>query len=286
MLDSCRGLSLQGKSCLGRYISFNKKPVIEMTLAEGYMDGELPTDGIWSASDLDTVTSRLLAPCQSNSLACGFRQDPRDMEYFTKTIVGFNNQRKLVRIHVVSGALSADPKYNALHAKEQAALSARVQKIFLDAVAQGQEAVFYNGHARDGGGPDFSPGRFKNGKLNYAWYSSERAHGRGGEVLLEKAMRKASASGHPPSFFGDFSCASRAHFEKSLEKVSPNTSLILSSWLTNGLATTSGILTSIDMMLKEKCGDEFNAELRKNTRSIVTDEGRAKESEFDLYDFR
>jgi hypothetical protein len=207
------------------------------------------------------------------------------MEFFTKTVVSIGGAKKLIRIHAFSAALSADPKFNARHAQEQATLSARVNKEFLDAIATGQQAIFYNGHARNGGGPDFSPAHYKNGKINFAWYLSERAHGRGGEISLEKTLHQALVSGHSPSFFGDFSCDSQEHFEKTLHRANPSTALILSTWLTDGNATTKGILTSIDMMLKLKCAVEFNAALIKNTRATVSDGSRRKESEFDLHDF-
>ena len=102
--------------------------------------------------------------------------------------------------------------------------------------------VFYNGHSRDGGGPDFDPPRLKaNQHVHYNWYRKNRT----GLKTMIRALRTATER---PDVIGLFSCVSSKYFSQAIQEPSPETSLITSDHLlyyTDALESSLGALNAL-----------------------------------------
>src|SRR5690606_23436486 len=87
------------------------------------------------------------------------------------------------------------------------------------------DLVFYNGHSRAGGGPDFSPPRMDgNENVAFGWYQAHQP----GFRLMQEALK------HEPSdlkLFGLYSCASSRHFLDGVRALRPELGMMASSKL-------------------------------------------------------
>lgn len=131
------------------------------------------------------------------------------------------------------------------------------RETFRSSITNGDEMVFYEGHARDGGGPSFEPPKvLANGHVNYSWYRQNRP----GHKLETSALRAAHDKGKAPVFYGSYSCSSRIHFldRGQLAQSSPTTALVLSNRLSYSDETVAGLLQTIDSALSKRCESEFN----------------------------
>ena len=106
--------------------------------------------------------------------ACDFIRDPHDMEILTRTIIGPAGRPVRVLLRVLDSSVTADDDRNR-ELIAQKRKSARVRRSFLAAL-DGSDVVFYLGHSRDGGGPDFSPPRL--GPDSHVRYASYRSNPR------------------------------------------------------------------------------------------------------------
>ena len=107
----------------------------------------------------------------------------------------------------------------------QAWQSNATRSAFIQAL-QTADIVFYNGHSRSGGGPDFEPPRLDSSNhTDYAWYRKQQP----GLKLLADTL-----AGHPESplrCLGLFSCASEQLFAERITKANRGVKLLSSSKL-------------------------------------------------------
>jgi hypothetical protein len=122
---------------------------------------------------------------------------------FQKKVQVRDGLESIWRVRVISSSLSADDLDNVRN-RWQKQWSQKVEELFLQALVE-EDAVFYDGHSRKGGGPDF----FHDG----------------GEKLFQKMLRALSAqkkgSGGRIQKLGLFSCASSEHFQAELRGALP-----------------------------------------------------------------
>lgn len=118
--------------------------------------------------------------------------------------------------------------------------------------------VFYMGHARNGGGPDFNPPRLMaNGKPNYTGYYRKAFPG------LTRMTKEIKTSGNKEVTLGLFACDSRLHFQKRLQANNKNQSMILTLGGEGMLDYTDTMMVSIgylEGLLRGHCGaglDQF-----------------------------
>lgn len=203
-------------------VTLEKPQDVGVRISFGYKDAR-PARFVGDRYERLYLLQRLLKPCESGEdLACGFERDKRDLNLFTKTVSTENKEKILIRLNITASAASPDDEDNRKN-PYQKHLSETALDNFLEGV-QSAEAVFYVGHSRDGGGPDFKPPRLtKEHHVAYAWY---RKHEPGLNLMLEH-LKTDEKKERSPFKLGLLSCVSTQLFEKKIrqatDKVTPVT---------------------------------------------------------------
>ena len=245
-------------SCMDAYLKLYQKDKIDMRVALGMLDRRAYGGQPQGSDDRyirTSLTSQLTKSCQGpNVFACGFAADPRDGDLYTKKVVDPLGREKIVRLRITHSSASAVEAENRGKMKDaQTAQSEVSRKNFLEGLEKA-DVVIYNGHAREGGGPDFNlPIRKKDGHPDYKGHYLKN---RPGLNAMVEALRKRSDGG--PAFLGLLACKSKAHFYDRVKPVSP----------ASGQMTTGGnygyfddgpyvVLNMLDSLLGQRCEGDF-----------------------------
>lgn len=252
-------------SCYGDYESRIRTPgKLSIAVVFGYSDTidqgyDLVTDQ-WV---LARMTRQLTDPCQYTGQGfCAFNLEagePHQVQHYSRQIQGPDNQDITVDLYTINSSFDISNYDNQTKYKtEQATKSETAQRLFAWAL-QTADVVFYEGHSRNGGGPDFLPPRAAvNGKVNYPWYEKNQP---GLKFLLEK-LEQAS---RPPMILGLFSCASQKHFYKKLAPYTKNTNTILSTRVVEAHYTKEALLLSLESLLNFECSQYLHKRLEKSS---------------------
>lgn len=245
--------------CVSHYERLFSKPDIHITMAFGYED-ERPDPLVNTPYDKADFVQRLTAPCSSHSTGtdkyktfCGFTRDDDDASWFYKQIPGPNGEEHRVKVHVVS-AVNASPSMSQYdrelrHSADQLKQSAEARKEYMAAFQQ-DDIVLYEGHSRNGGGPDFFPPALTaENKVDYAQYL--RLHPGVND------LKTALSSGHHPLVIGLLSCDSKLHFEKQLIQMAPDSALLLTNMISDSDDEPKTIGAFLDGILSMRCDDDF-----------------------------
>ncbi|HLD98811.1 MAG TPA: hypothetical protein VJB59_01045 [Bdellovibrionota bacterium] len=240
------------RKCTKAYSDLYSKKGISISIFFGYdNDQAFVDDGRYQRADLEQLLTRPPEVCARGVIlpfACGFKRDPDDASSFVKPLIGPDRKAKRVRIRLISSSVISGDLRNHVFAREQADLSERVKQDF-ERSLRTEDVVFYSGHARDGGGPDFFPPRLNSDqKVDYAWY---RKHRPGLKEVLSALDARSKL------VFGLFACDSNAHFRKSIKAVAPNVPLILTNAAIPITSTHNVMVASLNAVLGMKCRDAF-----------------------------
>ena len=128
------------------------------------------------------------------------------------------------------------------------------------------DIVFYIGHSRNGGGPDFNPPLLDAGhEVRYTGYYERKEPG------LEKLLTALAPRVNSEVIVGLFSCLSLDHFSRPLLEQNPNRKLILTDTVGKALSdyttVTLGALGFLEGFLRGRCGSEL-AEVAEPTEIL------------------
>ncbi len=247
-------------ACLATYLRFYKKDTLDFRVAIGYGDEEDPDYPVYDKVEYDAFVAKITAPCRANVFACGFKQDPRDDTKFINTVIDPMGKAHRVVLTVVYSSVSSSNDTN-LRLESQKAKTELAEKVFFEG-AKTADAIFYSGHARNGGGPDFGPAvRTKSGHKNYKGYYEVQ---RPGLKRLVAALKQRKDGGIP--FLSLAACSSEKHFAKEIRKVSPKSGMIVTTDLSYGIDGSAATLNAIDSLLGQRCQADFETAVeRPNT---------------------
>lgn len=243
------------KSCKEKYKALYHKGKLKIVYGFGYGD----TDSGWviDYSTYRVLRSRLLQKCGPDTYLCGFIADKKDPDLLRKAEQDSTGESNyLVEIKLIHGSLTANDAFNVSPEKieEQKAYCKNATDSFFYEVAKGADIVVYNGHSRDGGGPDFCPPvRRGDHHVNYDWYQKNRP----GIGALTNAMKLAKESGNPNSVVGMFSCSSQLHFLKRLSVANDKSGLILTSRISTFEEMMRDSFAALDSILAQRCAEGF-----------------------------
>lgn len=230
--------------CRLLYSTLFAKPTLNIVFALGYEDNDIGP-GNWSDAEYADFTQAITKPCPSDTkTACGFKRGEDDASLFTKRIV-VNGVSKIVMLRAVKGSTfkkATDPV--------QLQRSQGARQVFIQGLKTA-DVVFYDGHSRDGGGPDFYPARrLPNGHIDYPWYRANRP----GITDVDRALAQRE---NPLPVLAMFSCLSRLHYLRNLTVHTPGTALILTNRETDADEGVPSILSTLDSLFKSKCAGEM-----------------------------
>lgn len=125
------------------------------------------------------------------------------------------------------------------------------------------DAVFYNGHSRNGGGPDFKPPVLKESdrKVDYDGYYRIRREG------ISRVIEALRSPPHSQQIVGFFSCYAQRHFHRDLTRQNPAQKLILSSDTIDYLDTLLASMGYLEGMMRGYCGQDL-ADVAKQGEKI------------------
>lgn len=230
---------------------------LKIAVALGYSDTvDYGFDMVTDQFLLDNLGYQLKKPCKyAQQGFCNFKSQKEDYHqpfHYTRVLTTGDNQKILVDIFLMNSSYGFSHQDNVTTFRNEQRLQTETAQEFYGSALQNADVVFYEGHSRDGGGPDFSPPRrASNGKVNYSWYHKNQP----GLKFLLSSLKSANSS---PYYLGLFSCASKLHFKNILSKQVQDSSLILSTKVIEALYTKEALMTSLESVLNFECNDQLS----------------------------
>jgi hypothetical protein len=245
--------------CRAGYDRLYGGPALEFRIVFGYKDAR-PARFVADRYERMMLVERLVADCKGTDTVCGFHRDEKETDLFTKQMTGPDGKPRAVHLRVASASAGADDVENRTDPFQENQ-SRFAEALYLEGLEHA-DVVLYNGHSRDGGGPDFRPPRLRDGHVDYGWYRSEMS---GIGLTLD---RLRIARGPPPlELLGILSCASTKHFLDKIHAVRPGLALLTSPKLLYFSDAFESTVASLGSVLRMRCEPEFLAALKlKETR--------------------
>jgi hypothetical protein len=260
------------ETCREFYRDLYDDSVLEVRVAFGYMDAPadeelIVADGIdyglnyaLDGHARSAFTSWIQRPCRKSTQLCGFQSQTEDPDLYTKTLDTKAGNFGQVRLRVTHA--SATPTFaRNVEGGDQHEFQLRftqgAEANFLGGLGQA-DAVFYVGHARGGGGPDFAPPvLLRNRHVNYNGYYRRVEPG------VKKLLHFLHGAQTPAKVIGLLSCKGTKLFVDrfQLETIAPRSMFVspptLTGYKTN-LLTTAVV---VDSLLNRRCLTEIRSML-------------------------
>ncbi|WP_291515643.1 hypothetical protein [Bdellovibrio sp. ArHS] len=266
--------------CVQRYKDILDDGQIDIRIALGYFDwttgsnvyAEGRSFGLSPSLDLGAFAALrklLLSPCSGRARFCGFTQDPSNVYRFRREVIvhGVKYPAR-IDVHFSSATEFLESNLGRM-SREQNERTSFMDSYFAKAL-ENADAVFYFGHARNGGGPDFSPPVFVRGrnKVDYDGYYEVQRPG------LKKMLAALSGPKKTP-ILGLMACNSRDHFLKKVRATAPHTGVITSLDVLNVDEVYTATIGGIDAILRGQCQQTFYQSLRltPNNQKYITMDG-------------
>lgn len=194
---------------------------MQIRVAFGYKDAR-PARFVADRYERLFLIQSLIKTCDDkNDFACEFERDKKDSNLFSKRIRNTAGEYHLINLYITASSAGPDDENNRTN-PYQKHLS-RISRLNFIEGLRSAEIVFYVGHSRDGGGPDFRPPRLtKNFHADYPWYQKQAP----GLISLLKNLKANQENQRSPFKLGLLSCNSKQYFEKRVRQASVNTQLV------------------------------------------------------------
>jgi hypothetical protein len=261
--------------CLPIFKNAIKKGVIDIRYALGYFDDsqgiEILYDGknygLSPSLDIEVfyvIRQFLTKKCEGGRVLCGFIEsgDPTQGKVLLQKTLDVMGSQLLVNFTMTQASASENYSRNQSELKErQAFLTQQSEENYFGGIGVA-DIVFYNGHSRNGGGPDFNPPRLASDlHVDYNGYYKVQRPG------IKRALAAINAGANKDSVMGFFSCFSESHFYSALMKANPKQRLILSSDTVNYLDSLLASMGYLEGLLQGQCGQNL-ADIAKQTDSV------------------
>lgn len=267
--------------CPSVYQKALDRGVFEVRYALGYFDDSRGHEVVESGMNygfspsLDIAVFNALRyfytqPCSNvdeNQKSCGFEEvgDAHSGKVTLQKPVYFGDREILFKIVLTHASASEGYNLNkGLLSEKQAQLTEQSERNYFDAIGSDDvDAVFYNGHSRNGGGPDFNPPVLNSArKTDYVNYYQVR------QVGIKKLLEKINTGTNKNQVMGLFSCYSQKHFYNRIMSVNPQQKIILSSDTIDYIDSLLGSTGYIEGFLNGTCGDALNNKAKRPGANI------------------
>ena len=247
-------------ACPSAYEEIFARSPLRVRVIFGYKDTR-PARFVADRYERAIFAQRILAPCAGNRADCGFSRDESDADLFQKTVAGPDGRPRLAELRLAQSSIGPDDETNRAD-PFQRWQSAHARAEFVDGL-RAAEIVFYNGHSRAGGGPDFEPPRITPTKEpQYGWYRSQQP----GLKLMIGALTKDSRT----RVVGLFSCASDRLFAIALRTQKTGLGVIASDRLIYFADALESSLAALSGLLKMECQPELERDLTARSAQAGT----------------
>jgi hypothetical protein len=252
--------------CAPMYKPMTQKGVLDVRYALGYFDDSTGVERVENGKNyglspsLDiavfhALRQRLTAACEGNLQLCGFSEsgDANSGKVILQKNVRIQGDKVLVRITLTQASASESFTRNKGDlAGRQSFLTQQSEANFFDGLKTA-DVVIYNGHSRNGGGPDFNPPILRSSDLhvNYNGYYKVKRPG------IKRTFANLKENPNPAFILGLFSCYSRRHFYNDFMKVDPKLRLILSADTIDYFDSLRGSVGYLEGLLRGSCGQDL-----------------------------
>ncbi len=253
--------------CQPLYKNIMNNKVLDIRYALGYFDDsqgiEIVSAGKnWGYSpSLDRgiyngIRSVLTESCTQRSQVhlCGFEEigDSRSGKVLLTKHIELRGEDIEVRIHLTQASASESYIDNQNSLKErQDFLTRQSEENYFGGIGKA-DVVIYNGHSRNGGGPDFNPPVLdKNLHTDYKGYYEIQRTG------IKRVLELVKARTNEESILAFFSCYSKKHFYADLSETNPGQRMIFSSDTINYNDSLKVSMGYIEGLMRGACGQEL-----------------------------
>lgn len=263
--------------CLPVFKNALKNGQLDIRYAFGYFDDSQGIDIVWDHTNYGISPSLdigmfhslhefLTEPCSESSTrtSCGFKSSgdlTQGKVILEKEIKLFNTQ-VTARISMTQASASESFTTNttSLHDRQKL-LTLQSEENYFGGIGTA-DVVIYNGHSRNGGGPDFNPPRLASDlHPNYNGYYKVQRPG------IKRVVESIKKGGNKDSVLGFFSCSSKAHFYDMIMNANSKQRVVFSSDIIDyydSLKASSGYLEGL---LRGYCSQEL-ADLAKQGEKL------------------
>lgn len=271
---SCRIHSEQSEaSCHSVFDRLRQKPKIRIGIHFGYFNSDT-SDSVNDRIEFSAIVHMLERSCTAEiEPLCGFQFEGGSQEPTWVKVVHVGGVSKKIVIHAQYASLTtSDSMNNGPVKSSQDSLSRVAERSFLRSVTH-DDVVIYDGHSRDGGGPDFkSPIRKQNRHVDYDYYHQHR-------VGIEKLLATLRDASRRPDVLALLSCSSQMHFCEPLENAAPRTTLLLSDAEVSGSTVMEALAVLLAGVIKGACVQDVSDALK----IIARDAHKIHDGEFHFY---
>lgn len=244
------------KTCKAAYRRLFSKPEIDVRVIFGYKDAR-PARFVGDRQERAAFVEQLISPCVEGVFACGFTRSKEDADIFRKSIIGPSGDLVSVRVQVVHSSVGPDDEENRANPFQEWQ-SQYAEEVFLTGL-ETADIVFYNGHSRAGGGPDFSPPRLTADKAPDFFYYQKHRPGLG-KILYTLGKKKTDGG---LKLIGLFSCASTRLFANQIITKRPKAGVITSPNLVFYVDALENSLAALSGILEMRCEGDFKAVIKQ-----------------------
>lgn len=245
-------------ACQAPYQRIFAKGSATIRVVFGYKDTR-PSRFVGDRHERLAFVQRILARCKGLDQACGFTRVEDQADVFTKTIPGPSDKPVQIELVVTNSSVGSDDASNRENPMQKWQ-SKYAELAFFSGLAKA-DVVFYNGHSRFGGGPDFNPPKIrKSGEVNSAYYHTKHS---GFQKVRAQLRKKKSKEGL--KVLGLFSCSSSQHFANAVAHDS-KAGLISSRALIYYADAMENSITALSALLEMRCEQSFKNAIRHGSR--------------------
>ncbi len=273
-MSETKGGNLQ---CLPVFKNAIKNGVLDIRYALGYFDDSQAIDimydgfnfGLSPSLDIEIYSALrrvLTLPCSSQTLQfCGFKESDNALtgKVTLSKYVNILGAKVLAQMTLTYASASESFVANKgpLMA-QQKILTLQSESNYFDHIAK-SDVVIYNGHSRNGGGPDFNPPILNNSlHVNYDGYYRVK------KIGITRVLNQIKSNPNKDFILGLFACYSQKHYYNSLIQANPKQRMVLSIETIDYFDSLKASIGLVEGLLRGQCGDNLNKIMQQDEKSL------------------
>jgi hypothetical protein len=263
--------------CMPVFKNAIKNGVLDIRYALGYFDDSQGIDimydgfnyGLSPSLDIEVfhVLRRLLtAPCDTpTKQLCNFQEsgDPATGLVTLSKNVNILGAQVLAQMTLTHASASESYEQNKGALVDlQKKLALQSEENYFENIGK-SDVVIYNGHSRNGGGPDFNPPLLdKTLHVNYDGYYKVK------KIGITRVLNQIKKNPNKDSVLGIFACYSQKHYYSSLMKANSKQRLVLSTDTIDYFDSLHASIGLLEGLLRGQCGDNLNSMIQLNEKLV------------------